>query len=61
MSENLADELIEFLFDDYTSLDRYIELYDECEGTMEVFVSKDVIQEKIRESFQIKKGGTDEL
>jgi len=32
MSENLADELIEFLFDDYTSLDRYIKLYDECEG-----------------------------
>ncbi|MHA1286443.1 MAG: hypothetical protein ACTSPB_03450 [Candidatus Thorarchaeota archaeon] len=51
MSENLADELIEFLFDDYTSLDRYIKLYDECEGTIEVFVSKDVIQEKIREFF----------
>ena len=55
MSENLADELIEFLFDDYTSLDRYIELYDECEGTMEVFVSKDVIQEKIREFFRLRR------
>jgi len=55
MSENLADELIEFLFDDYTALRRYIELYDECEGTMEVFVSKDVIQEKIREFFRLRR------
>ena len=39
--------IIEFLFDDYTVLGRYIELNDENEGTVEVFISKDVIQQKI--------------
>jgi len=55
VTENLADELIEFLFDDYVAtLERFIELYDEKSGTMEVFVSKDAVQEKIREFFRLR-------
>jgi hypothetical protein len=53
----VADELIEFLFDDYTVLGRYIELYDENEGTMEIFVSKDKVQEKIRKFFELRRDG----
>ncbi len=51
--KQVFESLIEYMFDDvYSTFERRVELHDEIDDTLEIFVSKDEVVEKIRNFFR---------
>ncbi len=51
--KKVVENLVEYMFDDvYSTFERRVELHDEIDNTLEIFVSKDEVIEKIHSFFR---------